>query len=90
MIAERTKEALAAAKRRNVKLGANGKALAVANREKAEEFAASIMPVIASIGFGHSYSAIAVALNRMGLRTITGKQFAAQTVKNIIARYNDL
>jgi DNA invertase Pin-like site-specific DNA recombinase len=90
MIAERTKEALAAAKRRNVKLGANGKALAIANRQRAEEFAASIMPIIAAIGFGNSYSAIAVALNRMGLRTLKGKSFAAQTVKNIFARYNDL
>jgi DNA invertase Pin-like site-specific DNA recombinase len=46
MIGERTKAALAAAKARGVKLGANGVALARAHRNEASAFAESIRPQV--------------------------------------------
>lgn len=90
LISERTKAALAQAKKRHVVLGANGKCLALANSHRADEFAAGLMPIIAAIGFEKSYEEIARTLNRMGRLTVNGRKFAAQTVKNVIARFNRL
>ena len=85
LISERTKAALAEAKKRGVKLGGNGKVLAKRNRENARLFARSVYPHISPmIEAGHSLSAIARSLNALEIESSRGGQFHAQTVKNII------
>jgi DNA invertase Pin-like site-specific DNA recombinase len=86
LISERTKSALAEAKRRGTQLGANGSKLAVINRQLAERFAVSIEASIRLIGLENSYSEIARRLNEQGICTRTGRLFYAQTVKNIALR----
>jgi DNA invertase Pin-like site-specific DNA recombinase len=86
LISERTKAALAEAKKRGRKLGANGAKLAVANRRLADEFAASICQRVQQIGVAKSYSEIARQLNESGVLTRTGCRFYPQTVKNITLR----
>jgi DNA invertase Pin-like site-specific DNA recombinase len=63
LISERTKAALAEAKKRGRKLGVNGAKLAVINKRQADEFAASIHDTIQEMGRGKSYSEIARKLN---------------------------
>jgi DNA invertase Pin-like site-specific DNA recombinase len=86
LISERTKAALAEAKKRGRRLGANGAKLAVVNKRLADEFAASISHVVQEIGLEKSYSEIARQLNESGVPTRTGRRFYAQTVKNIALR----
>ena len=86
LISERTKAALAEAKKRGRKLGANGAKLAVINKRQADEFAASISRAVQTIGVCKSYSEIARQLNASGFETRTGKRFYPQTVKNIVLR----
>ena len=90
LISIRTKNALAQAKKRNVTLGKNGKSLAIQNKKRADEFAMKLMPVISAIGFEKSYERIADELNARGFKTITGRRFAGQTIRNVIARFNAL
>lgn len=85
LISERTKAALAEAKKRGVELGKNGKKLAKRNREQAVQFARSVWPHISPmIDDGSSLSAIARRLNTLGIETFNGGQFHPQTVKNLI------
>lgn len=86
LISERTKAALAEAKRRGVILGSNGKYLAAKNRKAADEFAASLKGKLNAGLMGQSYSEIARRLNQMGVLTSTGKRFFPQTVKNYLDR----
>ena len=86
LISERTKAALAEAKRRGVILGSNGRNLAAKNRKKADEFAASLRAKVDADLMGRSYSEIAKHLNGAGLTTATGKRFYPQTVKNYLSR----
>jgi DNA invertase Pin-like site-specific DNA recombinase len=86
LISERTRAALAEAKKRGRKLGANGAKLAVINKRLADEFAASISQTVLEIGLDKSYCEIARRLNEGGLQTRTGKRFYAQSVKNIALR----
>ena len=99
-ISRRTKEALAVAKGRGVKLGnPNGaEALrragkgAVALRQavsgNADRFAEELVPVLADIrAAGHmSLRAIAAELNRRGMRTRRGGQWRVSNVRNLVAR----
>lgn len=86
LISERTKAALAEAKRRGVILGANGKNLAAKNRKAADEFASMIRSKLNVDLMGRSYSEIARHLNQRGIVTATGRQFYPQTVKNYLVR----
>ncbi|MFY9958211.1 recombinase family protein [Bradyrhizobium sp.] len=71
LISERTKAALAEAKKRGRILGANGARLALINKQQADGFAGSIREAIWSIGLEKSYSEIARTLNERGVRTRT-------------------
>jgi DNA invertase Pin-like site-specific DNA recombinase len=86
LISERTKAALAEAKRRGTILGANGRNLAAKNRKAADEFAASLRLKLDADILGRSYSEIARCLNDAGITTITGRRFYPQTVKNYLLR----
>jgi DNA invertase Pin-like site-specific DNA recombinase len=93
MISQRTKDGLAAAKRRGTKLGNPRPAEAVkraveANAERADRHAEDLLPVISEIQKAHvtSLRGIAQCLNARGFKTPNGKAFAAQSVKNLLAR----
>ena len=86
LISERTKAALAEAKKRGRKLGANGAKLALTNKRDADDFAVAISQTVQKIGLEKSYSEIARQLNESGYQTRTGKRFYPQTVKNIALR----
>ena len=89
LISERTKAALAAAKRRGVILGAHGRKLADENIASADKWAASIsdslLSVIASCR-KKTLQNVANKLNRKGITTRTGKTFAPTTVMNLMKR----
>jgi DNA invertase Pin-like site-specific DNA recombinase len=86
LISERTKAALAEAKKRGRILGANGAKLALINKQQADGFAGSIGDLVCSIGSEKPYSEIARKLNEQGVRTRTGQMFCAQSVKNAVSR----
>jgi DNA invertase Pin-like site-specific DNA recombinase len=91
-ISSRTKAALAAAKRRGVKLG-NPKIAAIqpkaiaAKQEHARAFAAKLKPVIekAQRHGVTTLQELADALNARGYKTPNGKAFFPQSVKNLLA-----
>lgn len=99
-ISKRTKEALAAAKARGVKLGNpqnltrkaadHGRSVGLAAiKSKADNFALQGIDRINRIrSEGHSLNGIALALNREGILSATGKANAwtARSVKNLIER----
>jgi DNA invertase Pin-like site-specific DNA recombinase len=86
LISERTKAALAEAKRRGKILGSNGRNLAAKNREAANEFACHLRMKLDADVLRRSYSEIARHLNEAGVTTITGRKFYPQTVKNYLSR----
>jgi DNA invertase Pin-like site-specific DNA recombinase len=88
LISERTKAALAEAKRRGKILGANGKLLAARNRKAADEFATQLVTKIDADLMRRPYSEIARHLNDSGAVTITGRKFYPQTVKNYLERHS--
>jgi DNA invertase Pin-like site-specific DNA recombinase len=98
MISARTKAALAAAKRRGVKLGnpANLKHAqrkgAASNSDKANSFARNVAPIIAEIrrSGATTLRAIADALNSRGVKTERGGEWYAGTVKNVLDRMDDM
>jgi len=92
-ISSRTKDALAAAKARGVKLGnprlddvrpAAAKSLKVG----ADKFATNVAPIIRDIqGAGiTTLRGVADALNKRGIKTRRGRQWNASQVKNVIDR----
>ncbi len=84
LISERTKAALAQAKRRGQVLGRNGSVLAEINRQKAMTFAKRIQTLLPDGWRSMSYSEIARHLNDAGHRAVNGGLFYPQTVKNLI------
>lgn len=98
MISQRTKEALAAAKRRGVKLGgyrANAKltdrvrqAGRDAMRRAASERAADLAPIIAQLRAtgAKSLEAIARGLNDRGIPTVRGSGWSGTQVSRVLAR----
>jgi DNA invertase Pin-like site-specific DNA recombinase len=101
MISERTKAALAAARRRGVQLGGYNKnpqltakarkAGQEANRAKAAERATDILPIIAEIQAGGvtSLRAIAAGLNERGIPAANGGQWSATQVMRVLGRMDD-
>lgn len=89
LISERTKAALAEAKRRGVILGSNGKNLAAKNRRAADEFAVELKSKLDAALFEKSYSEIARQLNKTGIVAARGGKFYPQTIKNYVHRLND-
>jgi DNA invertase Pin-like site-specific DNA recombinase len=86
LISERTKAALAEAKRRGKILGANGRYLASKNRKAADDFASQLRANLDAGLLRCSYSEIARQLNDAGILTTTGRKFYPQTVKNYLNR----
>ncbi len=87
LISERTRNALAEAKKRGVELGKNGRALAAKHRQEADERAEALRPIIMPmVEAGLSYSEIARQLNEQGVQTVNGRRFFAQQVKQVIGR----
>ena len=92
MISERTKAALAAAKRRGVKLGnprlkATAKLGTAAMKEKARKFAANVLPVIREIQAAgiKTNAGIAEKLNERRVPTARGGRWAHPQVAAILA-----
>jgi DNA invertase Pin-like site-specific DNA recombinase len=87
LISERTRNALAEAKKRGVQLGQNGKNLAAKHRQDAINRANEMRTVLASLrDEGLSLSGIASRLNLDEFRTATGRKFHPQQVKNMLER----
>jgi len=87
MISERTRLALAEAKRRGVRLGGNGSVLAARHRQQAFEHAFALAPIVQPlIDQRQSYSAIARHLNNLGITTAKGGRFYPETTKNVVRR----
>ena len=92
-ISRRTKEALAAAKARGVRLGSpvpeRGSAIGAAStKAKAEAHAANVLPIIDSIKATGitSLRDIAAALNARGVKAARGGEWYAATVGRVIER----
>jgi DNA invertase Pin-like site-specific DNA recombinase len=83
MIAQRTKDALAAAKARGVQLG-NAKQ-AQANADQADEFAENLREAIAPI-INLSTRRIAFILNERGIATPQGRKWQSETVRQLLKR----
>ena len=93
-ISMRTKAGLAAAKAKGVKLGGlrdKTNARNIAKREQADVFAAKVWVAIGPMHqSGLNYSQIAKRLTSIGMKTATEREFAPQTVKNIILRMDNI
>jgi DNA invertase Pin-like site-specific DNA recombinase len=93
MISERTRRALAAAKRRGVKLGGPKlkqarKAAVAAITARADQHATNVMPIVREIqrAGAKTLRDIAAALNARGIPTARGGRWHAMTVRNLLAR----
>ena len=93
LISKRTREALAATKRRCLKLGGpkldEARAAAIASNEaNARRHAANVLPVIQSIQKAGAITLreVANALNARGVATARGAQWYATTVSNVFSR----
>jgi DNA invertase Pin-like site-specific DNA recombinase len=87
-ISQRTKDALAAAKVRGIRLGRNGAdRLAPAYRAEAAERARKLAPLLAELkGAGMSARQMAAELTARGILTPTGARWHAQTVLRVLGR----
>lgn len=87
LISERTRNALAEAKRRGTVLGRNAATLAIRHRQQALDRASALAPIVFPlIEQGQSYSAIARHLNALGIPTAKGGRFYPETAKNVVLR----
>ena len=101
-ISDRTRAALAAAKARGVALGwampsrkaeqhQAARKGAEINAQKADRHAANVLPVIGQIaGRGASLRQIAAELNERDIKTARGGLWYATTIRNILARENEI
>lgn len=92
-ISETTKAALKAAKRRGVVLGKNGKALAIANKKAAEEFAVQLSPLLKELRNNgiKTVRAIANEMNKRAIPTFRGDcHWHPTTVYALVNRLKNL
>lgn len=91
LISERTRAALAEAKKRGVILGKNGRQLAVKHRESAMHRARQLEPLVRPfLEAGLSISEIARRLNSAGIATSAGKRFHPEQVRLLLSRLSSL
>jgi DNA invertase Pin-like site-specific DNA recombinase len=96
LIAQRTRDALAAKKAQGARLGNRTNLAeaqvkgAAAMRTAADAFAANVLPIIRQIEASgiRGDRAIAAALNARGIRTARGGHWHRTTVRNLLARSN--
>ncbi len=88
LISERTKAALAQAKKRGVRLGKNGELLATQRKKQFHEMVCSLRELIPHWQCA-SLSVIADQLNKLGVKTVQGKHFYASTTKRYFSLPND-
>lgn len=87
LISERTRNALAEAKKRGVQLGKNGQVLAERNRKAADERAEALRPlIIPMLDQGLSISEIGRRFNAMGIQTARGGKFFPEQISLIVRR----
>jgi DNA invertase Pin-like site-specific DNA recombinase len=88
LISERTKAALAAAKKRGVKLGRQGaEVLAPKYREEARQRAEQLRPIITELqGKGLSLAKMARELNKRKVPTPRGGRWDHSSVRNVVQR----
>ena len=87
MIGARTKAALAAARRRGTKLGANGKVLARQNRSAANAHARRIAKQVRELQVAHaSIRKLTAAMNAAGVPTVSGGKWHATSVARLLER----
>ena len=88
LISERTKAALAVAKSRGVRLGANGQRLAEHHKSAALEFAKTLRgPIVEALRTGpQTLQSVADELNRRGRLTREGAHWSPTGVKRVISR----
>lgn len=91
-IASRTRSALAAAKRRGVRLGTTGLERAKENIEAADSFALKMAPKLAELKASGVCSSVGLAraLNFAGAPTSKGRQWHPATVIRLVARLQNL
>lgn len=91
LISERTRSALAEARKRGVALGKNAAALKERHCQQAMAYAQSIEPILMPmVNAGWSFNAMANQLNMAGISTAKDGRFTAQTVKNIVGRLRNI
>ena len=93
LISKRTKAALAAAKKRGVKLGSYGKVLAQENKESADNFANSMISAIKTAVADSlkkhdkvTLQGVSTFLNKRKVKTARGGKWYPTSVKNLLAR----
>lgn len=93
LISQRTRDGLAAARRRGIKLGNPNpaqalKAAQIVNLARADIYARELLPIIQEIRAAHvkTLRGIAQCLNARGFKTPNGKAFKPQSVKNLLER----
>jgi DNA invertase Pin-like site-specific DNA recombinase len=93
LISQRTRDGLAAARRRGTKLGNPHpvqalKAAHAVNLARADEYAKELLPIVREIRAAHvtTLRGIAQCLNARGFKTPNGKAFKPQSVKNLLER----
>jgi DNA invertase Pin-like site-specific DNA recombinase len=94
MISQRTRAALAQAKKRNVRLGrpdGDTRHMHRARSARVAAFRATVLPEIKQlIGQGMSQRKIAAELNRRGLTTYAGRPWRVQHVSSLLATSGDI
>lgn len=87
LISERTKAALAAAKRRGTVLGKNGKVLAQKNKTAAISFAHGLKDMLVELrDSGLTFKEIADEMNDRGIASFSGSKWHGMTVKRAYLR----
>lgn len=90
MISKRTKDALAAAKRRGVVLGKNGAKAGRKNSEAAQSFAETMRDIVSALKTQgiQTQTAIVQELNRMNIPSTCGGKWHQTSVRRLLGRFS--